>query len=143
MTVKDHLGRERRMPADLDSDVAPLGIEDHLIYNRDPGLKEGNRSLCGRFNNEFALANSLFHSPLAHFAMFEPAEIARPPRLYDLAALKATCSFDSFSCESEVFKILPPVPCSSSSTFSGLAFLTSTNRLELPAVRVADNSFMK
>ena len=28
MTVQDHLGGERRMPADLNGDVAPLGIED-------------------------------------------------------------------------------------------------------------------
>ena len=28
VTVQDYLGRERRMPADLDGDVAPLGIED-------------------------------------------------------------------------------------------------------------------
>jgi hypothetical protein len=28
MTVQEHLGGERRMAADLDSDVAPLRIED-------------------------------------------------------------------------------------------------------------------
>ena len=28
MTVQDHLGGERRMPADLDGDMAPIGIED-------------------------------------------------------------------------------------------------------------------
>ena len=28
MTVEDHLGRERRMAADFNRDVAPLGIED-------------------------------------------------------------------------------------------------------------------
>src|SRR5689334_9996130 len=28
MTVQDHLGWERWMPADLDGDVAPLGIEN-------------------------------------------------------------------------------------------------------------------
>jgi hypothetical protein len=64
-------------------------------------------------------------------------------RLYDLAALRAACSLDSSSCESEVFRILPPVPFNSSSTLSGLAFLTSTNRLELPTLSLADNSFMK
>ena len=51
----------------------------------------------------------------------------------------------SSSCESEVFKILPPVPFSSSSTLSlsGVAFLSSTNRVELPGLSVADNSLMK
>ncbi len=28
MTIKDHLSRKRRMPADFDGDVAPLRIED-------------------------------------------------------------------------------------------------------------------
>lgn len=28
MTIQDHLGGERRMPADLDGDVAPVGIEN-------------------------------------------------------------------------------------------------------------------
>jgi hypothetical protein len=28
MTVEHHLGRERRVAAELDGDVAPLGIED-------------------------------------------------------------------------------------------------------------------
>ena len=71
--------------------------------------------------------------------------VSTPRRLYDLAALKAACSLASSSCESEVFKILPPVPFSSSSTLSlsGVAFLSSTNRVELPELSVADNSFMK
>jgi hypothetical protein len=40
---------------------------------------------------------------------------------------------------------LPPVPFRSSSTLSlsGVAFLNSTNRVELPGLSVADNSFMK
>jgi hypothetical protein len=65
--------------------------------------------------------------------------------LYDFDALKAACSLASSSCESEVFKILPPVPFSSSSTLSlyGVALLSRTNRVELPGLSVADNSFMK
>ena len=47
--------------------------------------------------------------------------------------------------DNRVFKILPPVPVRSSSTLSlsGVAFLSSTNRVELPGLSVADNSLMK
>jgi hypothetical protein len=75
-----------------------------------------------------------------------PLSLASPAeRLYDLAAFNASCSLASSSWEREVFKILPPVPFRSSSTLSlsGVAFLTSTNRVELPGLSVADNSFMK
>src|SRR5208283_3448132 len=68
---------------------------------------------------------------------------SRRRKAYDLAALKAACSLASSSCESDVFKILPPVPFSSSSTLSGVTFLTRTKRAELPGISVAAKSFMK
>src|SRR6516164_4828660 len=63
----------------------------------------------------------------------------------DFAALRAACSLFLSSCESEVIKILPPDPFSSSSTLSlyGVGFLTRTKRVELPGISVALSSFMK
>ena len=65
-------------------------------------------------------------------------------RLYYLAALKAACNLAASSCETEVFKILPPIPFSSFSTLSlsGDGLLTSTKRAEPPGISVPANSFM-
>jgi hypothetical protein len=70
---------------------------------------------------------------------------ATHPRLYEIAALKAACSLAASSCETEVFKILPPIPLSSLSILflSGDGLLTSTKRAELPGISVPANSFMK
>ena len=42
-------------------------------------------------------------------------------RLYYLAALKAACNLAASSCETEVFKILPPIPFSSSRQCASIA----------------------
>ena len=65
-------------------------------------------------------------------------------RLYYLAALKAACNLAASSCVTDVFKILPPIPFSSFSTFSlsGDGLLTSTKRAEPPGISVPTNSFM-
>ena len=52
--------------------------------------------------------------------------------IYALAAFRAACSFASSSCEREVLRIFPPVPLISSSTLSGVAFLTRMKSTELP-----------
>ena len=60
-------------------------------------------------------------------------------------ALKATRSLASSSCESEVIKILPPRPFSSSSTrsLSEVGFLVRTKSADLLGISTVTNSFMK
>src|SRR5215510_3378518 len=62
---------------------------------------------------------------------------------HDFGALRAAWSFASSSCESDVLRILPPVPFNSSSILSGVAFLTRTNSVELPGFIVSASSFIK
>src|SRR6516162_2183678 len=63
----------------------------------------------------------------------------------DFVALKAACSLASSSCESEVIKILPPTPFSSSSTrsLSGVGLLVRTKSVDLLGISTVANSFMK
>ena len=58
------------------------------------------------------------------------------------AALRAAWSLLSSSCKSEVLRIVPPVPFTSSSTLSGVDLLTRTNSAELFGVKVGARSSM-
>jgi hypothetical protein len=59
----------------------------------------------------------------------------------DFLALKAACSLVSSSYESEVIKIVPPSPFSSSSirSLSGVGLLVKTKSAELLGISVAVN----
>ena len=63
----------------------------------------------------------------------------------DFVALKAARSLASSSCESEVIKILPPRPFSSSSTrsLSEVGLLVRTKSADLLGISTVANSFMK